>query len=276
MQSLLLLVIFIVSCTAKKPVIAQSSKNSSVKFEVVIEPAKKKEPVKKKTSREKKPTHSNPKIAYIERYKEVAMEEMRRYKIPASITLAQGMVESGSGQSNLVRRSNNHFGIKCHKGWTGGRTYHDDDKKGECFRVYKHPEKSYRDHSLFLAERSRYAALFDLKITDYKGWAKGLRKAGYATDKNYPKKLIAVIEAHELYRYDSEVLGKKVKGKRKTTTTNTDGIYFSNSKKRHVVEKGDTLYSISKRYGLSVDQLKAMNRLRGNEISIGQELKVSK
>ena len=249
--------IFLTNCTSKRHVITDTSTNRSVKVEVVIEPAKKKSPPKKTT-----PVHSNPKLAYIETYKEIAMNEMRRYKIPASITLAQGMVESGSGQSNLVQKSNNHFGIKCHKGWTGGRTYHDDDEKGECFRVYKHPENSYRDHSLFLAERTRYANLFKLKITDYEGWAKGLKKAGYATDKNYPKKLIGVIEAHDLYQYDAEVLGTKVK-KKKKRTKNRDS---------YTVVKGDTLYSISKKYGLSVDQLKGYTRLSGNEISIGQTL----
>jgi flagellum-specific peptidoglycan hydrolase FlgJ len=116
-------------------------------------------------------------LNYIERYKDIAMREMQEYKIPASITLAQGLLESGNGKSELARKSNNHFGIKCHSSWKGKRTYYDDDAKGECFRVYDDPAQSYRDHSLFLANGQRYAFLFELKITDYKGWAKGLKKA---------------------------------------------------------------------------------------------------
>ena len=119
-------------------------------------------------------------LDYIEKYNRIAMREMQEYKIPASITLAQGLLESGNGKSELAKKSNNHFGIKCHSSWKGKRTYHDDDAKGECFRVYDSPAESYRDHSIFLANGQRYAFLFDLKITDYKGWAKGLKKAGYA------------------------------------------------------------------------------------------------
>ena len=141
--------------------------------------------------------------AYIERWKEEAMRQMVEHRIPASITLAQGLLESGSGKSELSSKSNNHFGIKCHKGWEGGRTYHDDDKKGECFRVYDDPRDSYEDHSLFL-KRDRYASLFELKIDDYKGWAKGLKRCGYATSPTYAKALIELIERHELHRYDDE------------------------------------------------------------------------
>ena len=112
------------------------------------------------------------------------------YGIPASITLAQGILESGSGKGELTRKSNNHFGIKCHRNWTGDRAYHDDDEKGECFRRYNHPMYSFNDHSQFLTGRKRYAFLFKLRKDDYKGWARGLRKAGYATDKKYPQKLI--------------------------------------------------------------------------------------
>ncbi len=139
---------------------------------------------------------------YINRYKLIAIDEMLTYKIPASITLAQGILESGSGNSRLARQGNNHFGIKCHSDWTGQRIYEDDDKKHECFRKYPSPEDSYRDHSLFLTGKSRYASLFDLKITDYKGWAKGLKKAGYATNPKYPKRLIDLIERYHLDQYD--------------------------------------------------------------------------
>ena len=145
-----------------------------------------------------------PQVIYIERYAPLAVEEMYRSGIPASITLAQGLLESGYGLSELAVKGNNHFGIKCHNNWTGGRMYYDDDKKGECFRKYKTPEESYRDHSDFLRYRDRYKFLFDYKITDYKSWANGLKKAGYATDPSYPKKLINLIEAYDLHEYDKK------------------------------------------------------------------------
>ena len=144
---------------------------------------------------------------YIQTYKDIAMREMREHKIPASITLAQGLLESGAGNSALAREAKNHFGIKCHKGWKG-KTYHmDDDEKDECFRKYKNAEESFRDHSEFLCSRPRYAALFDLKITDYKGWAKGLKAAGYATNPKYAQLLIDRIELYDLTKYDKIALG---------------------------------------------------------------------
>lgn len=144
----------------------------------------------------------SPQKAYIEKYSALAVREMYRSGVPASITLAQGMLESGNGLSELAIKGNNHFGIKCHSGWKGDKVYHDDDKKGECFRKYASPENSYRDHSDFLRYRDRYKFLFDLEITDYEGWAYGLKKAGYATDPAYPKKLIKLIEEYHLYEYD--------------------------------------------------------------------------
>ncbi|MEE4256963.1 MAG: glucosaminidase domain-containing protein [Bacteroidales bacterium] len=142
---------------------------------------------------------------YIMTYKDVAIEKMEEYGIPASITLAQGILESGSGNSELARKANNHFGIKCHKGWNG-KTYHmDDDARDECFRRYKNPDESYRDHSIFLTTRDRYADLFNLKTTDYKGWARGLKKAGYATNPRYPHLLIKIIEENHLYEFDKGV-----------------------------------------------------------------------
>lgn len=141
---------------------------------------------------------------YISEWKEVATRKMKEHGIPASITLAQGLLESGNGNSELARKSNNHFGIKCTPDWTGGRTYHDDDKKDDCFRVYKDATQSYEDHAKFL-QRPRYAALFELKPTDYEGWAKGLKKAGYATDPNYPTKLIALIDRYELHKLDKGI-----------------------------------------------------------------------
>ncbi len=141
---------------------------------------------------------------YIAEWKDVAVKKMKEHGIPASITLAQGLLESGNGNSELAREGNNHFGIKCTPDWTGGRTYHDDDKKDDCFRKYKDAAQSYDDHAKFL-QKQRYAFLFDLKPTDYEGWAKGLKKAGYATDPNYPSKLIALIDRYELHNLDKGI-----------------------------------------------------------------------
>lgn len=146
-------------------------------------------------------SRKSPQSLYIERYADLAVEEMYRSGVPASITLAQGLLESRYGQSELAVKANNHFGIKCHN-WNGGRMYYDDDRKGECFRKYDSPEESFRDHSDFLRFRDRYRFLFDLEHTDYEGWAHGLKKAGYATDSKYPQKLIRLIEEYELYKYD--------------------------------------------------------------------------
>ena len=144
----------------------------------------------------------SPQHAYIEKYSRTAVAEMYRSGVPASITLAQGMLESSNGQSELAVKGNNHFGIKCHD-WNGARMYYDDDRKGECFRKYRSAEDSYRDHSDFLRFRDRYKFLFDLETTDYKGWAYGLKRAGYATDPAYPRKLIKIIEDYGLDRYDT-------------------------------------------------------------------------
>ncbi len=199
---------------------------------------------------------------YIAEFAPIAQEEMRLYDIPASITLAQGILESGAGMANLSQRANNHFGIKCHD-WKGPKAYHDDDRRGECFRKYKDAKYSYRDHSLFLSERSRYASLFDLSKDDYKGWAKGLRKAGYATDRKYPDKLIGIIERYELYKYDADVL----KRPSPTYTRNPEP-----SELKYQVEQGDTLYSIAKKYNISVEDLQRYNDLQDSNLSIGQIL----
>ncbi len=142
---------------------------------------------------------------YIQRYQILAIEEMARSGIPASITIAQGCLESGNGNSELSRKSNNHFGIKCKKGWKGKKVYYDDDAKNECFRKYRTVEDSYIDHTNFLMNNQRYASLFELKTTDYKGWAHGLKKAGYATNKKYAHKLIHIIETNKLYRLDYKI-----------------------------------------------------------------------
>ncbi|MBC8398113.1 MAG: glucosaminidase domain-containing protein [Flavobacteriales bacterium] len=139
---------------------------------------------------------------YVKKYAPAATKNMRFFKIPASITLAQGILESGYGEGTLAKKANNHFGIKCHKEWKGKSITHDDDEKGECFRSYKNPLRSYRDHSLFLVDRDRYSSLFTLNRKDYKGWALGLKAAGYATDPKYADKLISLIERFNLIRFD--------------------------------------------------------------------------
>lgn len=190
--------------------------------------------------------------AYILEFKEVAIREMRLHNIPASITLAQGILESGDGTSRLATEANNHFGIKCHEGWEGDRIYHDDDEKGECFRKYKNPEESYKDHSTFLTTRIRYATLFELEKTDYKGWAKGLQKAGYATSKTYAETLIRLIEQNELYRYDVEALESDELAEARIQQA-------ANGAKYVVVEEGETLEQLSETYNRSVKKLLAFN-----------------
>ncbi len=210
---------------------------------------------------------------YIDTFSEIAKMEMKAYGIPASITLAQGLLESGFGKGELARKTNNHFGIKCHTGWEGDFDYHDDDEKGECFRKYNHPMYSFRDHSIFLTNRGRYAFLFDLRNDDYKGWAKGLRKAGYATDKRYPQKLIALIERHQLHRFDNKIK-KQGYGQVAATTEIAENANRTPQNQTHVVKYGDTLYSISRAYSVSLDDLKRWNYLYDSDISVGQKLVV--
>jgi len=194
---------------------------------------------------------------YVHKYKAIAQYEMQKSGIPASITLAQGILESGAGNGDLTKRANNHFGIKCHN-WTGDKVYHDDDKKGECFRKYNHPSESFKDHSKFLTSRGRYASLFQLNKKDYKGWAKGLRKAGYATDPKYPSKLISLIERYHLNDYD------KVQGSINSTVATTSNKY--------IIQKGDTLYSVAKKFNLSISDLMNLNNLTNSALNIGQQL----
>src|SRR5690554_7178588 len=199
---------------------------------------------------------------YINQFSGIAQEEMKQYGIPASIKLAQGILESGAGAGELAVKSNNHFGIKCHQGWEGGRVYHDDDERGECFRKYNDPKYSFRDHSLFLTSRGRYKDLFSLDKDDYVGWSVGLKRAGYATDPRYPQKLIGIIERYQLDKYDREALGM-----------NGDVVDSENRKiQTYLVQAGDTLYSISRRFGVSVDALRKYNNMEDNTISIGQVL----
>lgn len=250
---------------------------------------------------------------YIKKYRGVAVDEMKHYQIPASITLAQGLLESGAGRGTLARKSNNHFGIKCGGSWEGKSVRHDDDARNECFRAYKHAKESYRDHSKFLRSGARYAFLFRLKITDYKGWAKGLKKAGYATDPHYATRLIQIIELYDLDRYDKKgglewakkfpnphqpylanellyiiarkgdtfkQLGKEFDISRKKVRTYNDlpkdfefqggEIIYLEKKHRkatkdhvvYVVKDGDSMYTISQKFGIRLSRLYKMNKMK--------------
>ena len=210
-------------------------------------------------------------LEYIEKYKEIAKKDMIDYGIPASITLGQGILESGAGTGPLSIQANNHFGIKCHKEWNGPSVNYDDDTEQECFRKYSEPNESYRDHSLFLTSRERYSKLFKLEKDDYKSWAQGLKDAGYATDVAYPTKLIGLIERYQLQKYDAEVLGKEYVPMVVTSNENKPSVAEPSSD-LHEVIKGDTLYSISKKYNISVEDLKRKNNIPDFGITIGQKL----
>lgn len=209
---------------------------------------------------------------YIKKYRELAVDEMKKYHIPASITLAQGLLESGAGQSTLARKSNNHFGIKCGSDWNGKTVSHDDDARGECFRAYKHPKQSYEDHSKFLAGRPRYASLFKLKITDYKGWARGLKKAGYATNPRYADQLIDIIELYDLDKYDKKGGLKWMK-----ENPNPHQPYIANDLVYIVVRAGDSWKSISKEFDISQRKLRKYNDLyKGYSLQVGDILYLEK
>ena len=197
-------------------------------------------------------------LNYIDKFKDEAIRQQKKYKIPASITLAQGLLESGAGNGKLAKLSNNHFGIKCHGVWQGEKVYHDDDEQGECFRKYDDPFQSYEDHSLFLTSRPRYAELFLLDVTDYKGWANGLKKCGYATDKAYASKLIGIIELYNLNLYDKEALKKQEKkrfvAKRHTPFLSWGMLYVE-------AHEGDTFEAIGKEFGIKARRLAKYNEL---------------
>lgn len=270
--------LLLVSCSSSKPVVRTTKKSTPVTRTT-------KRPVAKTTSNKSnqkssqnsvKPATevleatSNVKVTtelvlkYIDDFKDIAKDNMRQHGIPASITLAQGILESGVGQGSLSKRANNHFGIKCHKEWNGPSVRHDDDSAQECFRKYDDPADSYRDHSLFLTTRSRYASLFELPKDDYKAWAKGLRAAGYATDTKYPDKLISLIERYQLNQYDAEVLG---------SSSTTSRKVFSSGKsveKEYIITKGDTLYSLSKKFNISIEEIKRNNNMKSDSLSVGQ------
>lgn len=229
-------------------------------------------------------------LQYIDKYKSIAIQEMKNYGIPASITLAQGLFESGSGNGELARVANNHFGIKCTSDWQGKSYYRDDDHPNDCFRVYERAEDSFRDHSEFL-KRKNYAKLFELDRNDYQGWAYGLKKAGYATNPHYPTLLINIIEKYNLHQYDSaegEIqkirrvdtvltqIDKKIDKATRDSLKIDSILQTAPDSKTYIVVKGDTLFNISKRFGLTVDDLKAMNNLDSNNIRLGQKLVVVK
>lgn len=215
---------------------------------------------------------------YISIYKSDAVLEMNRTGVPASITLAQGMLESSYGNSELAKNAKNHFGIKCHSSWTGPIYRLDDDKKDECFRKYKTVTESFRDHSDFLRSGKRYASLFELKMTDYKGWCRGLRKAGYATNKKYDHLLIDIIERYNLNRFTQKNKFRKYKIKRKHNARE-NSVYESKQNRNYnqvkkspnwisyiEVKKGDTYYSISKRNSLSLEKIYSYNECNSDTL----------
>ena len=197
---------------------------------------------------------------YIETWKETAIQQMMEHQIPASITLAQGILESGSGNSELALKGKNHFGIKCH-GWTGEKMYKDDDKKAECFRVYDNASESYKDHSIFLKTYDRYAFLFEYEATDYKSWAKGLKRAGYATNPKYPERLIKIIEELNLDRFDQAMtLETPQLLVSSDVLSNRHSVILHPNKVKYVVaDEGDTYYKVSKEFGVTLKQLYRYN-----------------
>ena len=205
---------------------------------------------------------------YITRYSPIAVDHMREYRIPASITLAQGLLESGAGMSDLAIRSNNHFGIKCHRGWTGPKVFAPDDGPNDCFRKYRSVEDSYRDHSEFLSNGARYRSLFDLQITDYKGWARGLQTTGYATDRAYANKLIKLIEDYELYRFDDKNY-RKNDSKSQSSELAEHPEWKHQPYKTHglvyvIAIEGDTFESIAKEFGFKTKDLLKYNEVPEN------------
>jgi len=199
---------------------------------------------------------------YIDQYKDVAIEQMLKWKIPASITLAQGLFESGAGQSRLAVKGNNHFGIKCN-GWNGLRMYEDDDARNECFRVYGSAYESYEDHSQFLRNNARYSGLFKLKLTDYRGWAKGLKKAGYATSSTYASKLIEIIQLYRLYEYDkASSYDKFMSAHSKDRMVGGQALHpikMFNKNYYLVARRGDTFSALAEETGISARKLAKYN-----------------
>ena len=279
---LLFVVLFVLSCTSTKSVVrtTSTSKSTSVKKKestaskaVVSQTPNNSTPTKKNGAEIDLVATSNVRTyeeeikLYIANFNEIAKENMKSHGVPASVTLAQGILESGAGKGKLALSANNHFGIKCHKEWTGDSVKHDDDAAQECFRKYEHPQESYKDHSLFLTSRPRYSSLFKLDKGDYQSWAKGLKAAGYATDVKYPDKLIGLIERFELYKFDNEVLQRNYIPVKKDPVVEISEGYYT-------IQQGDTLYSLSKKFNQTVEELQKMNNLTNATISIGQKIKI--
>lgn len=226
-------------------------------------------------------------LSYIEQYKGVAIREMNQYGIPASIKLAQALLESGNGNSYLAREANNHFGIKCGGVWNGKSVQRADDNPNDCFRVYDNPEQSFKDHSQFLL-RKRYEKLFTLDKNDYRGWAKGLKEAGYATNPRYPELLIDLIERYSLDQYDrGETYFEKEKREEQVVHVIETKVDIEPAVKPeqikspvamtiHEVKPKQTLYSISRQYNVTIEQIKQLNALAGDDLAIGQLLVISK
>jgi len=227
----------------------------------------------------------SPAESYIERFKNIAISEMNGSGIPASITLAQGILESANGNSRLAKEANNHFGIKCTTEWKGETIFQDDDNKDDCFRVYRSPEESFRDHTEFL-KRKRYAPLFELDKNDYRGWANGLKTAGYATNPRYAELLISLVERYDLNRFD-RIESESEKIIREDKVMKEIAVNIPTEKKQETVKSpvvmkiyevrsGDTLTSVSKQFTLSVADLMALNGLENVNLFPGQLLLVSK
>ena len=283
---LALFLMFLVSCSSSKSVVRPTKSSKTVVRKPVATTTKPRAVVAKPNSSSNSSSQNDDNatvvleattrvkvttklvLDYIDSFKEIAKDNMVKSGIPASITLGQAILESGAGTGPLSAQANNHFGIKCHKEWNGASIRHTDDEENECFRKYSDPSESFRDHSYFLTSRSRYADLFTLDKDDYKRWAKGLKAAGYATDPRYPEKLISLIERYDLQRFDAEVLGKDY------VSSSSSQTAFQDSS-RYTVIKGDTLYSISKRFNITVEELKKKNKLTDTNLSLGQTLEVN-
>lgn len=219
---------------------------------------------------------------YIYQYRDLAIEQMLKYNIPASITLAQGLLESGAGNSELAQKGNNHFGIKCH-GWTGRTTYHDDDAKQECFRAYDNVFESYEDHSMLLSRQPRYRELFSLDLKDYAGWARGLKKCGYATSPTYARKLIDIIELYKLYEYDSAkkydkfMESRSYKDDKSARGGMAHPIHAYNKNYYVVAREGDTFRSLGKELGLSYRKIAKYNeRQKDDKLNAGEVIYLKK
>lgn len=270
--TLLLLIGTIIGCGSSKPVIVTTKQPVNWKY------SKTKQNNRQVKSGSNSSTISTSKTmtanevtkAYIEQYSAVAMSNMKTYGIPASIILAQGILESGAGKGDLAVNANNHFGIKCHNDWTGDKVYKDDDSLQECFRKYNQASESYQDHAMVLTGKKRYSNLFSLPKGDYKAWARGLKDAGYATDPKYPEKLVSYIETYNLSQYDTKALGKELAKEEAKVLLNDE--FNVDQASLYEIQKGDTFYSVSKKFNLSVDELKQKNNLTDNTLSIGQRL----